>query len=78
MQNGGEIIIVSDFLRILILEQGDDKMKRFTEVFAGDTVTEVSNEINEYAEKYNYNIIQVSLVVTKYIKYRCIVIFEEE
>lgn len=53
-------------------------MKRFTEVFAGDTVTEVSNEINEYAQKYNYNIIQVSLAVTKYVKYRCIVIFEEE
>lgn len=53
-------------------------MKRFTEVFTGDTVTEISNEINEYAKKYNYNIIQVSLVVTKYVKYRCIVIFEEE
>ena len=53
-------------------------MKRFTEEFAGNRVSEVSNSINEYARKHGSIIVQVSLIFVDYDCYKAIVVFEKE
>lgn len=59
-------------------KRGNDKMKRFTEEFAGNRVSEVSNSINEYARNYECIIVQVSLIFVDYDCYKAIVVFEKE
>ena len=53
-------------------------MKRFTEQFAGNRVSEVSNSINEYARYHECIIVQVSLIFVDYDCYKTIVVFEKE
>lgn len=53
-------------------------MRRFTEKFVGETVSEVSNNINKYVRIHGCIIIQVSLIFVDYLDYKAIVVFEEE
>jgi hypothetical protein len=51
-------------------------MRRFTQSYTSDSIEFISNKINEDAEKFGCNPVQVSLVKDNHDTYCAIAIFE--